>query len=179
MSGADGTSAGLSGSGLQGLLSKFTGGSGGQASQFSADGSAPSQFTMPGGGPAQYQGTSMLPATLGGVQGVADAQNFTQQLQDASGMSAANIQQMLQGLGTAGQLQAPQTQQQTPRAPAGARAGGGQQPNFVPQQLTGLPGAPTQGTVNLQNPVNATVGPTQAVQNLMQLLKLGNTGFTI
>jgi hypothetical protein len=177
--GADATSA--QASGLQGLLSKITGGSSGAgASQFSADGSAPSQFTMPGGQIPQYQGAAMMPATLGGAQGVQDAQNWTQAVQDQSGMSAANIQQLMQGLGgTAGALQAPQQQQQMARAPAGARAGSGQAQNFTPTQLQTMPTGPTQGTTNLQSPVGASTGQTQAVQNLMQLLKLGNSGFQI
>ena len=172
MSGAADGASGATGSGLQGLLDRFK--SSGQASQFSADGSAPSQFTMPGGGIPQFQGTQMLPATLGGAQGVADAQDWTKAVQAAGGSPDWS---KLAGAGAA--LQAGQQQQQMPRAPAGARAGGGQQQDFVPQQLTGQPGMPTQGTVNLQNPVNATVGPTQSVQNLMALLKLGNSGFKI
>jgi hypothetical protein len=171
VSGAAGdTSTGASG--LQGLLDRFQQ-SGGQASQFSADGSAPSQFTMPGGGIPQFQGTQMLPATLGGVQGVADAQDWTKAVQNAgSGPDWSK----LAGVGAA--LQQPGQQAQTPRAPAGARGGSGQAVSFTPQQMQGTPTGPTQGMVNLQNPVNATVGPTQSVQNLMQLLKLGNTGFT-
>jgi hypothetical protein len=180
-SGGDGTAA-TQASGLQGLLSKITG-SGSTtpgASQFSADGSTPSQFTMPGGQIPQYQGAAMMPATLGGAQGVQDAQNWTQAVQDQSGMTAANVQQMLQKLGTAGNLAAPQqNQQQMARAPAGAHAASGQAQNFTPTQLQTMPTGPTQGTTNLQSPVGASTGQTQAVQNLMQLLKLGNSGFQI
>jgi hypothetical protein len=174
MSGAGDASGSATGAGLSGLLDRFR--QSGQASQFSADGSAPSQFTMPGGGIPQYQGTQMLPATLGGVQGVADAQDWTKAVQNAG--SGIDWQAMAKAAGgTGGQLQAGQDQQ-TPHAMAGAHAGG-QQAAYMPQQLQGMPTMPTQGAVNLQNPVNATLGPTQSVQNLMQLLKLGNAGFNI
>jgi hypothetical protein len=181
MSGSDAASGGAGGSGLAGLLSKFGGGAqDATASQFSADGSTPSQFTMPGGNIPQYQGTQMLPATLGGVQGLQDAQNWTQAVQQQGGMTNANWQQLAQGgAAGAGNLQIPQTPQMQ-RAPAGARAASGQAMNFTPTQIPlGSPAMNAQGTVNLASPVGATLGPTQSVQNLMRLLQMGNKGFNI
>jgi hypothetical protein len=179
MSGSD-ASSGTSGAGLQSLLSKFSNSpAGAGASQFSADGSTPSQFTMPGGQIPQYQGAA-APAGVMGVQaGMQDAQNWTQAVQQAGGLSAANLGQMAQTLGgAAGGLQMPQQQQEQARAPAGARGGSGQAVNFVPQQVAmGMPGAPAQGTTNLG--ASAAGGTNaQSIQSLLALLQNANKGFT-
>lgn len=179
MSGSDTGSggAGVSGAGLQSLLSKFQNSP--QAASFSADGSAPSQFTMPGGGIPQYQGTAMMPATLGGAAGVQDAQDYSQMVQDQSGMSAANMAQLAQKLGAgAGNLSAGDAGGGG-GAGGGMRAGGGGggAQNFTPTQLQGTPTLPGQGNINLAGAANAS--PSASVQNLLQLLKLGNTGFSL
>jgi hypothetical protein len=173
-SGSGGSDA-TTGAGLSSLLDRFKNSP--AAAQFSADGSTPSQFTMPGGGNAQYQGTQMMPATLGGAAGVQDAQDWTKAIQQAGGGLDLSA---LAGLG-AGGMQAPdQANNRAPSAPGVHGGGGGGQGGYVPQQLPmGSPSMPQQGNVNLGSPVNATLGPTQSVQNLMQLLKLGNTGFSI
>jgi hypothetical protein len=147
-------------------------GQGQGASPFSLDGSTPSQFTMPGGGIPQYQGVSMQPATLGGVQGVQDAQDFTKMVQD-SGLGG-----LLGGLGGAGggDLKAPDSAQR-PAAPAGARAGQMPAANYVPPQVMGAPAMPQQGTTNLAG--TAAASPSAGIQNLMQLLQMGNKGFSL
>jgi hypothetical protein len=116
------------------------------------DGSgAASQFTMPGGQQANYQGVSMMPATLGGVQGVQDAQDWTQAMKDAGG--GPNWGAMA---GAAGKNEMGQNDPR--QAPAGARPGSGQAMNFVPQQMS-LVQQPLAG-------MTANAGQ----QNLLQML---------
>jgi hypothetical protein len=179
--GSDAGGGGVSGVGLQSLLDKFSNSPAG-ASQFSADGSTPSQFTMPGGGIPQYQGAQMMPATLGGAQGVQDAQDWTQAVnQYGGGMTGANYAQIAQGLaGAGGNLKAPET----PQPPRGGAAGGGMrnqaQANYLPAQIPlGLAGgAPQQGTMNLAGAATQA-NPTGSVQNLLKLLQMGNKGFNV
>jgi hypothetical protein len=58
-----------------------------------------------------------------------------------------------------------------------AGGGGGGAQNFTPTQLQGTPTLPGQGNINLAGAANAS--PSASVQNLLQLLKLGNTGFSL
>lgn len=150
-----------SGSGISSLWSmladKFGSGAGASAtpvaSPFTSDGGTASQFTMPGGQQANYQGVDMMPATLGGVQGVQDAQDWTQAMQDAGG--GPNWGAMAGAAGKMGDMGQPNA----PQAPAGARGGGGGQPiNFVPQQVS-MQAAPLAGMT-----------PTTSQQNLLQML---------
>lgn len=138
-------------------------GSGGP-SQFSMDGSAPSQFTMPDGSQGNFQGTQMLPAVLGGVQGVQDAQDWTKAMQAAGG----GLTDVLGALGgAAGQLQAPEAQQMGMGGGGGARGGGGQAVDFNPSQISMM----GQSAGQMQGG--------QGMQNLLQLLQMGNKGFNI
>lgn len=174
-SGGDGAGGGAGGFDLSSLLGK----SGTGASQFAMPGGDASQFTMPGGAQGNYQGVSMMPAALGGVQGVADAQDYSKMLQDASGMSAANYAQLAAAAG-GGNLQAPGGPQ-APQGMAGARGGGGgAQQTFTPQLLSQLlTQAPTQGTANITGGVNTGAAMSQPVQNLLKLLQTGNAGFAL
>lgn len=152
--GADGSGSGMS-SLWSSLADKFGSGSGAAAtpvaSPFTSDGGTASQFTMPGGQQANYQGVEMMPATLGGVQGVQDAQDWTQAMKDAGG--GPNWGAMAGAAGKLGDMG-----QQEPRAaPAGARGGSGQPINFVPQQVSMM--AAPAGTT-----------PTTSQQNLLQML---------
>lgn len=136
------------------------GGGGLDPSKFSMDGSTPSQFTMPGGAMPDYQGVQMMPAALGGVQGVQDAQDWTQAIKDSrEGPNWA---------GLAG-LKAPDTP-----APlrGGASAGRGGAVDFNPQQLN----MQTQAVGSMPNP-GASPGSLQG--NLLQLLAQGNKGFAL
>lgn len=147
-------------------LGQGTGEGGGlDPSKFTLDGSQASQFTMPGGQMPNYQGTQMMPATLGGVQGVQDAQDWTKAIAD----SGNGLQSLLQGLGAgASGLQMPQTGENVAQAPAGARSGGSaQSANFTPSQLSMLSQA------------SGAMSGGQSMQNLLQLLQMGNKGFNI
>ena len=133
------------------------------ASQFSLDGSTPSQFTMPGGGIPQYQGTQMMPATLGGVQGVQDAQDWT----EAVNNSGSGVDWNAIGA-AAGKLDQPET----PGAPRGGAGGGrGGSVDFNPQQLN------MQAQAAGAMPQGQGAGTLQT--NLLQLLAQGNKGFAL
>jgi len=156
-SNANGASAGAGmDSGLWSSLADRFGSSGPQAapvaSPFTMDeGGTASKFTMPGGQQANYQGVEMMPATLGGVQGVQDAQDWTQAMKDAGG--GPNWGAMA---GAAGKTDMGQNDPR--QAPAGARGGSGQPINFVPQQLS-MQAQPLAG-------MTAPAGQ----QNLLQML---------
>jgi hypothetical protein len=140
------------------------------ASQFAMPGGTASQFQMPGGNIPQFQGgASMMPAALGGVQGVADANNWTQAIQNAGGMTPLNWQQMgqnlAQGAGGTGKLQAPPGPGQLPQAPAGARPASMGPMNFTPQQL------------NLMQPQMGAQGAD--ANSLLRMLAGANAGFKV
>ncbi|HEY2250953.1 MAG TPA: hypothetical protein VGH74_07815 [Planctomycetaceae bacterium] len=151
-SGADGSGAGMD-SLWSSLKDRFGSGADASAvaSPFTSDGGAASQFTMPGGQQANYQGVQMQPAALGGIQGVQDAQDWTQAMKDAGG--GPNWGALAGAAGKTGGLD----QQTPPHAPAGARPGSGQPINFVPQQ-----------TSMMAQPAGLTAATGQ--QNLLQML---------
>lgn len=126
------------------------------APQFSMDGSTPSQFTMPGGQAANYQGVQALPATLGGVNGVQDAQDWTQAIKDsAPGVDWSKLAGAGAGLG----------EQASPgRAPA-PRGGGGGAVNFNPAYLNAMP--------------QVGQAPQANVNSLMQMILGANKGYSI
>jgi hypothetical protein len=130
------------------------------ASQFSADGSTPSQFTMPGGGIPNPQpdvsgnaGVSMLPATLGGVNGMQDAQDWTKQVKDS-------------GPGTdwsaLSKLKAPDQQKQDQQRPQAMTRGQSKAVDFTPAYSMNMaqPGQSAQTNFNglLQMLANANKG---------------------
>lgn len=128
------------------------------ASQFSADGSAASQFTMPGGQVANYQGVQALPATLGGVNGVQDAQDWTQAIKDSGpGVDWSKLAGAGAGLGE---------QAAPPHAPGVGRGGGGGAVDFNPAYLNAMPAAPGQA-------------PQANVDSLMKMILGANKGYAI